>query len=100
VLAAFFNLIQTAILGINKIYLLTTLSFLGSADYLKAFDPHQRQALAYLSLNLHASGYPFILVPAFIGELATCLWLLVKGVNVAKWNERVSGAGRIGASLD
>ncbi len=145
-LAAFFNLAQTAILGINKIYLLTTLSFLGDADYLKVFDPHQLQALAYLSLDLHESGYgigliffgftclivgylmfrsgyfpraigvlqiiaglsylinsfaqilsptfaaeifPAILVPAFIGELSTCLWLLVKGVNVPKWNEQV-----------
>jgi hypothetical protein len=147
-LAAFFNLIQTAILGINKIYLLTTLSFLGNVNYLKVFDPNQRQALAYLSIDLHESGYgigliffgftclvvgylmfksgyfpriigimqilaglsylinsfaqilspsfaaqlfPFILVPAFIGELSTCLWLLVKGVNVAKW--RAYGMG-------
>jgi hypothetical protein len=27
---------------------------------------------------------------AFIGELSYCLWLLIKGVNVAKWNERVN----------
>jgi len=143
-LAAFFNLAQTAILGLNKIYLLMTLSFLGNEDYLKAFDPHQREALAYLSLQSHESGFgigllffgftclvvgylmfksgyfpkiigvmqiiaglayltnsfaqilsppfaaqlfPAILVPAFIGELSTCLWLLVKGVNVQKWNQ-------------
>ena len=145
-LAATFNLVQTAILAINKIYLLMTLSFLGNEEYLKVFGPDQRQALAYLSLHLHESGYgigliffgftclitgylmfksgyfpkvvgilqivaglsylinsfaqilspafaaelfPIILVPAFIGELTTCLWLLVKGVNVKKWNERV-----------
>jgi nitrate reductase NapE component len=29
-----------------------------------------------------------ILVLSFIGELSFCLWLIVKGVNVAKWNER------------
>jgi len=29
--------------------------------------------------------FPAILVPAFIGELSLCLWLLVKGVNVPKW---------------
>ncbi len=33
--------------------------------------------------------FPAILVPAFIGELSLCLWLLVKGVNVEKWNARV-----------
>jgi hypothetical protein len=40
---------------------------------------------------------PAILIPAFIGELSLCLWLLVKGVNMPKWEklasaERVSGA--------
>ena len=29
--------------------------------------------------------FPAILVPAFVGEASLCLWLLVKGVNVAKW---------------
>ena len=29
--------------------------------------------------------FPAILVPSFIGELSLCLWLLVKGVNVQKW---------------
>jgi hypothetical protein len=27
---------------------------------------------------------------ALIGEASFCLWLLVKGVNVAKWNERIA----------
>lgn len=25
---------------------------------------------------------------AFIGEATFCLWLLIKGLNVEKWNER------------
>jgi len=32
--------------------------------------------------------FPAILVPAFIGEASLCLWLLVMGVNVPKWQER------------
>jgi len=32
---------------------------------------------------------PAILIPSLIGESSLSLWLLVKGVNVAKWNERV-----------
>ncbi|MBI3401549.1 MAG: DUF4386 domain-containing protein [Acidobacteria bacterium] len=32
--------------------------------------------------------FPAILLPAFIGELSLCLWLLVKGVNLPKWEER------------
>jgi len=34
--------------------------------------------------------FPAILVPAFIGELSLCLWLLVKGVNVPQWEEKAS----------
>jgi hypothetical protein len=33
---------------------------------------------------------PAILLPPLIGESSFCLWLLVKGVNIAKWNERMS----------
>lgn len=32
---------------------------------------------------------PAALLPPFIGESSLCLWLLVKGVNCAKWNEQV-----------
>lgn len=32
--------------------------------------------------------YPAILLPPFIGELSLCLWLIVKGVNVTKWQEK------------
>jgi len=148
-LAAFFNLVQTAILGANKLSLLTALFFLGNADYLKAFEPRQLHALAYLPIKLHGYGFgvgliffgceclvlgylivrsgffpkilgvlmqiaglcylvnsfalllspaladrlfPLILVPAFIGELSLCLWLLVKGVNVPKWKELSAAA--------
>ena len=34
--------------------------------------------------------FPTILLPAFVGEASLCLWLLVKGVNVPKWQEQVS----------
>ena len=32
---------------------------------------------------------PAILLPPFIGELALCLWLLLKGVNMEAWKKRV-----------
>jgi Domain of unknown function (DUF4386) len=35
---------------------------------------------------------PAILLPPLVGESSFCLWLLVKGVNVAKWKERVAVA--------
>jgi len=34
--------------------------------------------------------FPAILLPAFVGEASLCLWLLVKGVNVPRWQEQVS----------
>jgi hypothetical protein len=34
---------------------------------------------------------PAILLPALIGELSLCLWLLIKGVNAQRWREQ---AGR------
>ena len=34
--------------------------------------------------------FPMILGPlVFIGEFSMCLWLLIKGVNVKKWEERI-----------
>jgi len=38
-----------------------------------------------LSPPLASSLFPAILVPAFIGESAFCLWLLIKGVAPAAW---------------
>jgi hypothetical protein len=35
---------------------------------------------------------PAGLIPALIGESAYALWLLIKGVELAKWNERVGTA--------
>jgi Domain of unknown function (DUF4386) len=146
-LAVLFNLIQTAILVAYKLKLFDALFLLGSADYLKEFEPHQLHALVYLAIKsdgygfgigllffgfeclilgylIFRSGYlprtlgilmqiaglcyltnsfalllapkfadilsPSILVPAFIAETSLCLWLLVKGVNVPKWKERLS----------
>ncbi len=44
---------------------------------------------------------PAILLPPLIGESSFCLWLLLKGVNIAKWKERVSSehGSRASASI-
>lgn len=142
--AVLFNLIQTAVLVINKLNLLVPLFLLGNAEYLKALEPQQLQALAYLPLRLHDYGFgigliffgcvclvqgylifksgflpktigvlmalaglsyltnsiALLLAPAYaemvvpvlalalLGELALSLWLIGKGVNVSKWNEK------------
>jgi hypothetical protein len=41
-----------------------------------------------LAPPLSARLYPAILVPVFFAEVSLCVWLLVRGVNVAKWRER------------
>jgi hypothetical protein len=146
-LAVLFNLVSLAVEAISKLFLLLVMPVLGSADYLRAFEPRQLQILANLALKSHdiafnialiffgftclvngylifRSGYlpkfigilmqlaglsyltacfavlfapkfadlitPAILIPPLIGESSFCLWLLVKGVNIAKWKERVS----------
>jgi hypothetical protein len=33
---------------------------------------------------------PAVLIPPLIGESSFCLWLLLKGVNVSKWQERIA----------
>jgi uncharacterized protein DUF4386 len=45
----------------------------GGAQFLSAFDPHQRDALAYLSLRLHGQG--FLVAGVFWG-----LWLIPMGI--------------------
>jgi Domain of unknown function (DUF4386) len=34
--------------------------------------------------------FPAVLVPAFLGEASFCFWLIVKGVDVTRWKERLS----------
>jgi hypothetical protein len=56
-LALLFNLIQTAVLVANKLNLLMPLLLLGKAAYLKAIEPDQLYALAYLFVKLHEYGF-------------------------------------------
>lgn len=51
-----FNVVQTAVLATNKLSLLMPLFLAGDADYLKAIDSQQLQALGYLFIKLHDHG--------------------------------------------
>lgn len=42
----------------------------------------------FLAPGFAAGLFPYILVPCFVAELSLCLWLLVVGVNVPKWEEK------------
>jgi Domain of unknown function (DUF4386) len=56
-LAVLFGLIQTAVLVSNKLNLLVPLFLSENVEYLKAFEPHQLQALTYLSVKAHGYGF-------------------------------------------
>jgi hypothetical protein len=51
-------------------------------------------AAVILSPRLASMLFPPVLVPAFIGELSFAVWLTVKGVNVAKWQEMAERSRR------
>ena len=74
-LAAVFSLLQTAILCANKLNLITVLLLLKRADYMKAFEPNQLQALASLSLTLHGYGFGIGLI--FFGVSCLCVGYLM-----------------------
>lgn len=42
--------------------------------------------------SLQAILFPFILLPALVGESAFCLWLLGKGVDAPGWEQRAASA--------
>jgi hypothetical protein len=43
-----------------------------------------------LAPSLASAIFPWILLPALVGELAFCLWLMVKGVDAEAWKRQVS----------
>jgi hypothetical protein len=56
-LAAFFSLVGIAVLAVNSLTHLAPLILLGNAHYLSTFETTQLQALALMSLRMHARGY-------------------------------------------
>jgi len=42
-----------------------------------------------LAPKLAHALFPTIMLPCFIAELSLCLWLMLKGIDVPKWNERL-----------
>jgi hypothetical protein len=46
----------------------------------------------FLAPALAAALFPVLFVPVFVAELSLALWLIVKGVDAAKWQARASPA--------
>jgi hypothetical protein len=88
--------------GIGLIFFGVSCLIVGYLTYRSGYLPrtlgvlHAIAGLSYLvnsfvlllSPALAEKMFPAILLPGLIGELAMCLWLLIRGVNVLKWNER------------
>ena len=55
-LAVFFRLVETAILAVTTLTAFIALQLLSSADYLRAVDPGQLQALARVFLSVYGIG--------------------------------------------
>jgi len=49
-----------------------------------------------LAPTLASRLFPAILLPAFVGEVSLCFWLLFKGVNVKRWKEVALTSGTSG----
>jgi hypothetical protein len=46
----------------------------------------------FLAPRLAALLFPWALVPGFLAELGRCGWLLIKGVEVPKWEATLAGS--------
>ncbi|MFT3957122.1 MAG: DUF4386 domain-containing protein [Piscinibacter sp.] len=51
-----------------------------------------------LAPSLAEALFPAVLLPAFVGELALCLWLLLRGVDLPRWRQRVQASAQAAAS--
>ncbi|WP_240222970.1 DUF4386 domain-containing protein [Rheinheimera hassiensis] len=72
-----FNLIQTAMLVANKLTLMLPLLLAGSGVYLTVFSAEQRDALAYVAIQLHGYGFA-------IGLLFFALACIIRGYLIIK----------------
>jgi hypothetical protein len=74
-LAAFWGLIETAVLVVTTLNDFEVLRVLSGADYLRVFEPDRLQALARLSIGAHGAGYNVGLVFAGLRSTVFCyLW--------------------------
>jgi hypothetical protein len=61
-LAVFFNLVTVAVEAVAALNLVAALFPLGHAEYLAAFQPEQRAAMAMLSVKAHSHGFGLALI--------------------------------------
>ncbi len=87
-LAAFWRLAECAILAVITLNDFAALSLLSGADYLRAFDTVQLQALAYTFIHVHGAGYLIGLVFFGLGSTVFAyLWFKSRYIprGLAAW---------------
>lgn len=62
--------------------LLGTLLVVAGASYVV------NSAALFTAPEVASALFPWVLVPAFVGELALALWLTIRGINVAAWENQ------------
>ena len=83
-LAVFFRLVETAILAVTTLLGFIALRLLGDAEYLRAIDPTQLQALARAFVGLYGVGLSIGFVFLGIGS-AVFSYLWLKSRYIPKW---------------
>jgi Domain of unknown function (DUF4386) len=61
-LAVLFNLVSLAVEAMSKLFLIVVVPTLGTADFLKAFEPQQLQVLANIALRSHDVAFNLALI--------------------------------------
>jgi hypothetical protein len=91
--ATLINLVQTAVLVVNKLNLVLPLLLLGDAGYLKVFAPQQLHALSYLAIRTHEFGFAIGLIFFGFACLAQGYLMLKSGYfpNVLGWLLGIAG---------
>ena len=98
-LAAFWGLIETAVLVVTLLTDFEALRILSGADYLRVFEPDRLQALARLSISAHGAGYSVGLVFAGLRSTLFCyLWFKSNYIPRALAGWGVFASALMGAS--
>lgn len=83
-LAVFFRLAECSIFALITLNDFVTLRLLSGADYLRAFDAQQLQALAYMFVGTHDAGYLIGLVFFGLGS-GVFAYLWFKSRYIPRW---------------
>jgi len=89
--------VSTTLFGVAELFYFAVPLILRNADYLKSFSADQRTRVRDEELRAGSrAAYAFdaLLLPMLLAGLSMTVWLLVRGVDVVKWEEKVATSGQ------